>query len=232
MRIGALALGLVLFGAIGPGGPARAGEREEAAAAEALVRARYYEGLPFADARAITDAGAARLVELLDDPGERAIWDAVVFALGVAARPGAYEILASAAERGASGEVDRAAYRLAIALPLAMGHLARSDGRALAWLLARAESAGGDPGWWHGAHAGRALADELRRAAVRGLGVSGRPEARAALEALVAAPALRGFAAFGDLELAPVAAEARALQARVASEGADAVFAPDRGAAR
>jgi hypothetical protein len=196
-----------------------------AAAADALVRARYYEGVPYAAARAVDAEGARHLEALLVDPDARAIRAQIALVLGVAAQPGAFEALAAAAERGASGEVDRASHALALALPLAMGHLARSDARAYGWLRDRALGAGGDPGWSHGAHAGRALGDELRRAAVSGLATSGRPEALADLQALGAAGARRAGAI--DPELDAALAEARALWARVATEGPDAVFAAE-----
>ncbi len=149
-------------------------------AAEAMVRTRYYEGLPYEKAQTIGRAGAARLAELLADANERDIHANIVLALGMAARAGAFEAL-SDAELSPEGEVDRATYRLAGVLPLAMGFLAREDDRALAWLIARARSAGA-PAWRFRHARGEALREELRQRIVSGLGLSGRPEARPMLE--------------------------------------------------
>jgi hypothetical protein len=178
---------------------------DEADAAAHLVRQTYYEGLPIDAARAIGPVGAARLVEMLHDPAERAHAANIAIALGVAAQPGAYEALAGALDAGASGEVDRPLFRLLDTVPLAMGYLARRDDRALAWLEERASSRGADPGWSHGPFRGQALVDQERRRAIAGLGLSGRSEAIAVLDAIAAA----GAEAAGDPELGAAVASAR-----------------------
>lgn len=194
--------------------------------AEALARRVYYEGVPYAAARALSDADAARLAAMLVDPREREWWPNIVVMLGIAGREGAYPALAAAASAGSSGEVDRPAYKLQTAIPLAMGHLARSDPRALAWLEDRVRNGGGEPGFSFRAMRAERLADQLRRLAVMGLGLSGRPEARPLLEAIAGeGRAARGVA---GSPLASQADEALRLLARIAAEGPDAVLAAGR----
>jgi len=190
--------------------------------AEALVRRVYYEGVPFAAARAVDAAGAARLAAMLRDPAERAWWPNAALVLGIAGREGAFEALVAADQAGSSGEVDRTDYKLRTAIPLAMGHLARSDPRALSWLIARARDPAVDPGWSFRALRGPPLAEHLRGLALEGLGLSGRPEARAVLEAIVGEEsATRSLA---PTDVAAHAAEALRLHARIAAEGADTVL--------
>lgn len=211
--------------AIAAAGAAAADPVAEAQAAERLVRQTYYEGLPFEDARAVTDAGAVRLAAMLLDPAERAHATNIVLALGIAARPGAYEALADVAERGSSGEVDRAESQLRTSLPIAMGHLARSDERAYAWLVARVDDTSDDPGWSSGSLAGSRLAAQLRRHAIAGLALSGRPDADAILQRLVQPGGQRRAAADADPELAAMVETARDVHARIVRDGADAALA-------
>ena len=201
--------------------PARAAEPTPDA--WALARRVYYEGVPYAVARALGDADAAQLTRMLRDPAEREWWPNVVVMLGIAGRPGAFEALVAVAEAGSSGELDRPAYKLQMSIPIAMGHLARSDPRALAWLEERAREGGGDPGWSCRSMRGERLAEQLRGLAVMGLGLSGRPEARSALEAIAGeGRAARGVA---GSPLAEQVEEALRLHARIAALGPDAVLA-------
>ena len=81
------------------------------------------------------------------------------------------------------GAVDSAEYRARLALPIAMGHLARSDPRALAYLRTAARSDA--PTLWTYRHLdGERLGRVLQRAAISGLGVSGLPAAEQALRGL------------------------------------------------
>ena len=195
----------ILAAALGSIAAASSSAADDADAAARLVRQTYYEGLPVDAAAAIGPVGAARLVEMLHDPAERVHGANIAIALGVAAQPGAYEALAGAVDAGASGEIDRPLFRLLDTIPLAMGYLARRDDRALAWLVGRAGSRGADPGWSHGPFRGQALADQERRRAIAGLGLSGRSGAIAALDA-IAAERANGA---GDPELGAAVASAR-----------------------
>jgi len=193
---------------------------EEIAAAENLVRRTYYEGLPYAEARAVAPAAAARWVAMLGDPRERAHAATIAEALGIAAPPGAFEALVAADAAGASGEIDLAAYKLRRAIPLAMGHLARSDDRALVWLIAAAEREGEDPGWYFRDRSGPRLGEEQRLRAVAGLGLAGRPAAAAALHRL--------SARHGPSGVSDHARDALALNEGIAVRGADAVLGAPR----
>ena len=213
--------------------PAGALDDDGAAAAEALVRGVWFEGMPFDQARAIGPAGAARLAALLSDPNDRVVHANALIATGIAAAPGAFEVLRAYAAIEPEGAVDAATYDARIALPLAFGHLAREDDRALAALLERARAPVAPPTWSYRSLRGARLAAALREAVATGLAVSGRPEAAAALEGLVA-----GSSAVGerddrsrsaaspepDAGLVPHVAAMRALHGRVASEGPEAVF--------
>ena len=76
--------------------------------------------------------------------------------------------------------MDCATFRALRACSSAMGHLAVSDDRALAWLLARAGEPGfrkAAPPWHFRQHRGDRLRTDERRRAVAGLALSGRDAA-------------------------------------------------------
>ena len=156
----------------------------DAADAEALVLQVYYEGLPYDEASAITAAGSARLVELLSQPQTVAYHSNILAALGAAGHADAFPAIASYAAAGRSGELDAASYRALRSIPLAMGHLAAIDDRALAWLEAGALAHPSDPGWGRGAMHGPRLAAQRRDDCIRGLGIAGRDPAERTLHRL------------------------------------------------
>jgi len=84
-------------------------------AAEALARTTYHEGVPYGEARTLTDAGAARLAEMLDDPAEAQHHAQIAEVLGMSGRAGAYEAIARAAaaarRRGATADCAGRAWR-------------------------------------------------------------------------------------------------------------------------
>jgi hypothetical protein len=198
----------------------------DVSAAEALARTTYHEGVPYGAARKLTDAGAARLMEMLDDPAEAAHHAQIAEVLGMSESAGAYEAIARAAAAVPTGEVDGAALRTRVAVLAAFGHLARSDDRALANLLAAATLDGSTPAWSHGQLHGPRLAALLRRSALSGLALSGRAQAGAALRRLLI-DARGARAANRDPELARHLEAALELHGRVANEGAEAVFRGD-----
>ncbi len=191
--------------------------------AEGLVRADYVEGLPYAEARELTPAGVERLIEMLRDPGEAEHHENVVMALGISGAPQAYPALAGFEAREVEGEVDAAEYRARRAIPLAMGHLAGSDPRALRFLLeaARREGPESAPRWSYLYLRDQRLAGILRRAAITGVAMSGQPEAVAALRAL--GERARDDPSTTD-ELRVHVREAERLCDRVVREGPDQVF--------
>lgn len=213
--------------------PARALDEDDAAAAEALVRAVWFEGMPFAPARTIGPAGVARLAALLSEPSERAVHANALIAIGIAGAPDAFEVLRAYAAVEPEGAVDGATYDARVALPLAFGHLARADDRALAALLERAVGAPvAPPTWSYRSLRGARLAAALRESLATGLALSGRPEAAAAFDGLVAGTRAldarderaRSVPPEPDAGLVAHVAAMRALHARVASEGPEAVF--------
>jgi len=113
------------------------------------------------------------------------------------------------------GPVDHATFRKQVAVRIALGYLARSDDRALATLIAEVTADGpGRNGRATGANGERA-AGGLLRAALSGLGLSGRRQAAEVLSRL--ASGLRDTAAPGhDPELARHLSSALALHRRVA----------------
>ena len=202
--------------------PARA-QLAEVEFAEELTRADYVEGLPYARARQLTPAGVEILTEMLADPAEAEHHDNIVMALGISGDPQAYLALSQFHDDSPEGEIDSATYRARRALPLAMGHLARSDPRAFQFLLdaVHARAVTSVPEWSYRHLAGERLEGILRRAAITGLAISGRPEAVAVLRAL-------GERARDDLratnELRVHVREAERLCDRVVREGPDQVF--------
>jgi hypothetical protein len=191
--------------------------------AERLVHAHFVEGLPYAEARDLTSVGVERLVEMLRDFGEAEHHDNIVMALGISGAPEAYEALVGFEDAEVEGEVDAAEYRARRAVPLAMGHLARSDPRALQFLLeaARREAPEAAPRWRYRYLREQKLAGILRRAAITGLAMSGQPEAVAALRDLGEHTRLDPRATF---ELRSHLHEAEHLCERVMREGPDRVF--------
>jgi hypothetical protein len=212
---------------------ARSAERSVAAAgdvaaAEALVRAVWFEGIPLARARALGAAASARLAEMLSDPHEAAHNANIVLALGASGQAGAFDALTTWAARTARGEVDRHAFRALRSLPFAMGLLAAEEPRALAWLLERAGADAPAPGWSFRRKRGARLGTLLRRQALTALGLSGRPEARALLEEVAEAPDAKAAAAAAvDPALARHAASALALHAQVSARGLEEVLAAE-----
>jgi len=194
---------------------------EDAEFAERLVRPDHVEGLPYAETRKLTRAGVARLVEMLADPAEAQHRVHLVMALGMSEDEQAYPALRAFWASEPVGEVDGAQYRARRSLPLAMGHLARSDPRALDFLLelAGVQAAEAQPAWGYRHLRGERLAGILQRSALTGLAISGRPEAAVALEQLEF-----GLASQASDELRNHLREARSLCDRVMREGPDRVF--------
>ena len=207
--LGALAVGEAALG------------QAEPAAAEVLVRRWYFEGLPYEDARALTPAGVARLAEMLTDPAEAEYWANIVAALGMSGNSSAFPALARFAASPPEGGVASAEYRARLALPLALGHLARSDARAFALLVEQARDPPASPSWRYRHLRGARLATLLRDTAITGLGISARPEAKDLLREL----ADRAAADPGTPDaLRAHLGESLALHRRVSEEGAEKVF--------
>jgi hypothetical protein len=202
--------------------PAGAKGSSDIDAAEALARSTYFEGVPYGEARKLTDAGAARLAEMLEDPAEARHHAQIAEVLGMSGRAGAYEAIARAAAAAPTGEVDAATLRTRVAILVALGHLARSDDRALADLVAAATGDGPTPAWRHGRLRGPRLAALLRRSALSGLALSGRPQAAEVLQQLLM-DARGARAGAGAPDLVRHLEAALRLHGRAMSGGAEAV---------
>lgn len=183
--------------------------------AENLVRAVYYEGIPYAEAAQVSEAGAARLIEMLRDPAEASYHGQIISVLGMCGHPGAYEALMTFVAQLRDGELDRNEFRAWRALAGAMGYLARRDPRALAWLIAQAREPGEMPSFRH-----YDLGQLRKLAAVYGLGTSGRPQAGEVLRELASESRRRsatGAAPAAGDELSRSLAQALELHAAVSA---------------
>ncbi len=202
--------------------PFSAASADDVTDAEAMARALYFEGVPYDDARSITAAGAARLVEMLDDPAEAQHHATVIEVLALSGRTGAYEAIARYAAAEPEGEIGASSYRSRLAIPLAMGHLARQDNRALAHLTAAVARDGLPP--WHYRHLDAAsVGSLLRELSISGLGLSGRPEAVSTLERM-RPPARPQAGRAQGVGLDAHIDDALAMHARIATRGAAAVL--------
>ena len=217
------AVALLLLGGLvgGLGSPVAAtAQTLDAAQAESLVRARWFEGLPEEEALRIGPEGARRLIEMLADPAESRSHANILLALGLCGQPGAFAAIAGWADRPREGEIDRDRFRAWQALPFALGHLARHDPRALARLEDRLR-AGRAPTWHFRHHRGARLIRESRRAAATSLALTGLSEALGILD--------RAGRNVSDPDLEAHLQSVRALHARRALErGSDRRSDPAR----
>ena len=145
-----------------------------------LVRSIHFEGVPEDEARRVGPDGASRLVEMLADPLESAAHANILIVLGLCGQPGTLEAIDAWASVQREGEIDRDTFRAWQVLPYAVGHAARYDRRAIARLEANFEA--DDPGWTFRHHRGARLIRQSRRATATALGMTGLPEAAAALD--------------------------------------------------
>jgi len=221
---GSISLALWLCGAA----IAAAAVADEVADIETRVRQVYFEGYPISTQGALASASVQRLGEMLRDPADEPYWSNIVLALGASANTDAYRYLADFAADPPEGEVSAALYQARSALPVALGQLAYDDPRAFGLVEQMARDTR-SPGWRFQSLQGAALADSLRRTAVTGLALSGRPEAAAVLDDLSVQAAQRraaaGAAAPPD-EWEAHLAFARGLHERAVAEGPAAALRP------
>jgi hypothetical protein len=146
----------------------------------ALVRSIHFEGMPEEEALRVGPDGAALLIEMLDDPLEAATHANILIVLGLCGQPGSFEAIVRWASVVREGEIDRDTFRAWQVSPYAFGYAARYDRRAIARLEANFET--DDPGWTFRHHRGARLIRQSRRATATALGMTGLPEAAAALD--------------------------------------------------
>ncbi len=189
---------------------ARAATAEEVAT---FVATPFYEGVPRDVALSLGGEACPELLAWLGDPEAGAKRGNAIEAIGLIGCAGGYEALAAYAASAGPGEVDRATFRALRATSSAMGHLASTDDRALAWLLARTGGPGArsaSPAWHFRHHQGARLARDERRRALGALATSGRPEAAARLTELTADPSVAAEASEGLALMRAVAREGEA----------------------
>lgn len=175
-----LAALLLLSGALSP---AVAGAELDAAAADELITTTWFEGMPAERIEALAPDALAHLQAVLADPREGPHHAAALELLGRAGGPGAYEVVAAYAAAAPKGTVEGHVYRARLAVPIALGYLARRDDRALADLLA-GSAGSGDAAWSYRQLDAARVGRLLRQHAVSGLALSRRPEAKTRLRKL------------------------------------------------
>lgn len=223
-RIGALPLAIAWLcffasnGAAEPSGP-------EPSRADQLAAAIYFEGIAFEEVGDLSDADVARLIELLDDPAEIRQHPNVLVLLGMGGSPAAFDAIADYALRGSSGELDRLEFRAQRSIASGMGHLARVDGRALAWLIRAATDANATPQRSFRQMDPERVARLMRKGAITGLALSGQPSAARAIAQIIAVSS----APPGIVEHA---SEALLLHERMSRKGPASVFRDQFGSDR
>ena len=177
---------------------------------EELVRATYFEGMPEEAATRIGPDGAQRLVEMLADPAERSSHGQIMLALGLCGSPAAMAAIEDWIRQPRASEIDRDTFRAWQAVPFALGHLARSDPRALLRLERWMNDAA--PEWSFHRYRGARLRRLARDAAATSLAETGLPEAGRMLD--------RAGRTASDAHFKAHLREMRALYAVRAREGA------------
>lgn len=201
--------------------PLAAQPADASSPARAFVTVHYFEGVPFVEARALGREALPDLYAVLQDRELETYWANTVGVIGMIGDPSSVEpLLAFLA--GLSGEVSVDAFRAALQVMPALGHLHRSGSADALGVL---ENHTDDEYWRradlrmrYGRYADAALGEVMGRMAILGLGVAGTPEAAAHLASLDT-PSLRP-------DWTDNVSEALVMNARIRSKGADAVFAP------
>jgi hypothetical protein len=193
--------------------------------ADRIASSIYFEGVPFEEARDLSDADVARLIELLDDPNKLRQHSNIIVALGMSGSPAAFDAISEYALRGSSGELDRLEFRARRSIASGMGHLARVDGRALAWLIQAATDANAAPRQSFRQINSDRFARMLRRKAITGLGLSARPAAARVLGEIIAAPG-------ADPRIVEHGNEALVLHGRMSRAGPASVLRDEFGSGR
>jgi hypothetical protein len=160
----------------------------EASLADRIATSIYFEGVPFEEARDLSAADVARLIELLGDLEQTRNHPNIIVALGMSGSPEAFDAIADYALRGSSGEMDRLEYRAQRSIAFGMGHLARVDGRALAWLIRSSKQTHAAPQRSFRQMDSARIARMMRKGAITGLALSGQPAAERAIAEIIAAP--------------------------------------------
>jgi hypothetical protein len=189
----------------------------ETSRADQLASAVYFEGVPFEDTRELSADDVARLIELLDDPTEIRKHSNILVTLGMSGSPAAFDAINDYASRGSSGELDRLEFRARRSIATGMGHLARVDGRALAWLIRAATDANDATQQSFRQIDSDRFARMMRREAITGLALSAHPAAARVLSEIVTTPG-------ADARIVEHGNEALLLHRRMFREGPGSVL--------
>jgi hypothetical protein len=189
----------------------------ESSRADRLAAAIYFEGVAFEDVGDLSDVDVARLIELLDDPAEMRKHPNVLVLLGMSGSHEAFDAIADYALRTSSGELDRLEFRARRSIATGMGHLARVDGRALAWLIRAATDANDATQQSFRQIDSDRFARMMRREAITGLALSAHPAAARVLSEIVTTPG-------ADARIVEHGNEALLLHGRMSREGPGSVL--------
>ncbi len=170
-----------------PGGAERGVARLGRVDVREFVRQLYPEGVPYEQAIRLRRGAVKILLEMLRDPREAPYWTNVVTTLGMIGSPEAVDPLISFLEGGGpASALPLAEFRARLAVTPALGYILakRMNGRALKYL-----SDGLDPAVWSQRVSWRAPTEvmavtrdiQLTEMTIWGLALSGRAQARAAL---------------------------------------------------
>ena len=152
--------------------------------AETLVRARYYEGMPFDTPKALDQSGIQRLAEMIEDPREQAHRSNIVMALGLSNHPDAFKVLRAYSERTPKGRIQSSERNARLALPIALGHLSRTDSRAYK-MLEQQVMASKPVGWHDKRFNADRLSEMLHRTRIQAIGISGASEGADLLRVMI-----------------------------------------------
>ncbi len=158
-------------------------QEQELDPAEAMLEV-FFEGVPYERAVELDDEAIAALIAVIEDPTRTPHHANALVAIGMNGSPDAFAAIAAYADQGTSGELDRPAFRALRSVPYAMGHLARTDRRALRWLIRAVDNRNGEALRRFRHMNAQRVTRLLRRAAMTGLALSGQPRAAQVLERL------------------------------------------------
>jgi len=176
---------MVLLVSLGAASAVRADPAlDERSWAEALVRTRYYEGMPFDAPQRLESVGIERLAEMLDDPGDEKYRSNIVMALGLSRHPEAFAVLEEYARRRPRGRVSREVMNARLSLPVALGHLSRFDARAYALLEQRVRDHD-QISWSQKRFSSDRLREMLYQTRIQAIGVSGKVEGIQFIQSLI-----------------------------------------------
>ncbi len=155
------------------------------------VRSTHHHGISYTAARSFGPEAVPFLLKMLQDEGEKAWWANVVNLLGMIGDPRATDPLIQFLEKRFQGTVDDPTWNALLAVVQSLGFLAE-DPKSKAFVYLRdgiqAEAWRGRGLAWTYPTLGKGDREVLlAKLAINGLGISGAPEAEAALRGLVRA---------------------------------------------